>query len=84
MLKFFPRVYEDELAYSIFARYGVLNGNPSSIPTSNELFGIKDKNHSIYYPMRLDNFINQLPVEMGITSENFIKRIQSFLFLNLL
>jgi hypothetical protein len=74
MLKFFPRVYEDEIAYSIFARYGVLNGNPSSTSTSNELFGIKNKNHSIYYPVFIDNFINQLPAEMGITSENFIKK----------
>lgn len=84
MFKFFRRVYEDEIAYSIFARYGVLSGNPGFRHTSNELFGIKDKNHCIYYPMCLDNFINQLPVEMGFLPKILLKRIQSFLFLNLL
>lgn len=74
MINFFPRTYDDEIAYSIFARYGVLNGDKGSQNTTNELFGIENRTYSVYYSMHLDNFINHLPVEMGITSDSFIKR----------
>lgn len=74
MLTFFQRIYEDEIAYSIFARYDVLSGNPGFRHTSKELFGSEYINYNIYYPMRLDNFINQLPAEMGVISEDFIKK----------
>lgn len=80
MLKFFQRTYEDEIAYSIFARYGVLNGNTGFRQTSNELFGAEISSHSVYYSMYLDHLINQLPDEMGITSDSFIKENTIFPF----
>lgn len=73
MIKFLPKIYKDEIAYSIFARYSALNGNLGYIKISKELFCRNSNNFNIFYPTYIDNFINQLPVEMGITSDNFIK-----------
>jgi len=78
MLIFFVSPYPDEIAYSIFSRYDVLNGNLGFSQTSKELFGIKEKSFNIFYPSHLDNFIKLLPSDLDITSETIIGRNSIF------
>lgn len=80
MLHFFPKIYTDEIAYSIFARYDVLSGNTGCTQTTRELFGINITNFNIFYPSHLNHFVEQLPDQLGITTENFIERYSIFPF----
>ncbi|ETI89883.1 MAG: Peptide chain release factor 2, partial [Clostridium butyricum DORA_1] len=43
MMTFFPIPYEDELLYSILARYRIHSGNISLKSTSENIYRIKDK-----------------------------------------
>lgn len=72
MIKFFPKVYPDELVYSVFSRYAVLNGNISTESTSLELFGVRTASYSIFSLNHLDYFVKQLPTDLGISVESII------------
>lgn len=67
----FPRIYEDELFYSIIARYHVLTSNNNFKTTLNEVF-VKDTIiPTIEFPSRVDYFTHKL--NLNISSDYIIK-----------
>lgn len=72
MLLFLPVPYEDELLYSILARYMIRSGNTSYRNTLEEAFSNKNTVPSIYLPYNIDAFTNNLPPNLNYTSEEII------------
>lgn len=58
---FFPNMYEDELLYSVIARYHIRSGNISYIHTTQDVYGRKYVESSIYLPSNISNLISNLP-----------------------
>lgn len=74
MLTFFPTPYEDELLYSVIARYHFAVGNCDYRDTLEEIFGAKSKVPSICFPTQISFLSAQLPEGIGLTSENLINK----------
>lgn len=72
MLRYFPSPYPDEIMYSWFSRYDKKSCNESYEVTSMKLFGKKSAYLNIYYPIRLDYFIEQLPDSWNMTYMDII------------
>lgn len=70
---FFPTLYEDELLYSAIARYHIRSGNINYKHTTNDLFGRKTVNASIYLPSNITTLLNNLPVNYLYNEEYLIK-----------
>lgn len=60
MLGFFPKVYDDELLYSVFARYHVQSGNTVIKDTINDLFGRKSAYATADFPTNLTFLYKEL------------------------
>lgn len=73
MVRFFPNIYPDEIFYSIVARYHKRSGNIDFSYTSLELFGRSYKVSTIDMPNDLEFFVNQLPKNLGYTSDTIIQ-----------
>ncbi|WP_238442473.1 TniQ family protein [Desulfofalx alkaliphila] len=72
MLSFFPTPYEDELLYSVLARYHVRSGNTSSKTTMKELFGSSSITAVVELPANIDKLIERMPVNSKYTAEGLI------------
>jgi hypothetical protein len=62
VLIFFPFLYEDELLYSVLARYHRYTGNENIKTTMNDLFGTTDVCASTILPSQLGKLCERLPV----------------------
>ena len=72
MLSFFPVPYEDEILYSVFARYHIRSGNTSFKSTINDLFGSTKITAVMDLPSNLNKLIENLPVGSKYTAEYLI------------
>lgn len=77
---FFPTPYEDELLYSILARYCVQSGNPNSIQNFDDMFGTRNVIDSIELSGKLDYLIANMPINTSYTSDYFIFKHTLFPF----
>ncbi|WP_026023446.1 TnsD family Tn7-like transposition protein [Lysinibacillus boronitolerans] len=74
MIGYFPTPYEDELYYSIIARYHIHVGNLSRKHTNKELFG-KKVNINLELPMGLAHLVSQINIfSKEFTKEYFINQ----------
>ncbi|WBW98087.1 TnsD family Tn7-like transposition protein [Oceanirhabdus sp. W0125-5] len=80
MISILPPLYKDEIIFNYFGRYHNICGNNSSIHTSEELFGIKLLNKSIYHPRRLDYFCSNFHSDQDIDSDYIIENHTIFPF----
>lgn len=72
MIGYFPTPYEDELYYSIIARYHIHVGNLSRKQTNKELFG-KKVNINLELPMGLAHLVSKVSIfSKEYTKEYFI------------
>lgn len=78
---FFPTPYEDELLYSVFARYCVQSGNPNAIQNFDDMFGTRNVIASIELSGKLDALISNMPINSLYTSDYFIFKHTLFPFL---
>lgn len=78
---FFPTPYEDELLYSVFARYCVHSGNPNAIQNFDDMFGTRNVIASIELSGKLDALISNMPINSLYTSDYFIFKHTLFPFL---
>lgn len=74
MLPFFPTPYEDELLYSVCARYHKWSHNPTFPHTLFELFGSKTASAIIDFPSRLDALVSNLPEGCVLTAERILDK----------
>ena len=58
---FFPSMYEDELLYSVIARYHIRGGNKCYSYTTSDIFGRNTVKASIYLPSNISNLVENLP-----------------------
>lgn len=72
MMTFFPQPYEDELLYSILARYHIRSGNISPKATMKELFGLNTVTSVVDLPSNIDSLIENMPVGAKYTAEELI------------
>ena len=72
MLSFFPVPYEDEILYSVFARYHIRSGNTSFKSTIKDLFGSTNITAVMDLPSNLNKLIENLPLGSKYTAEYFI------------
>ena len=73
MIVFFPELYLDELAYSLFARYHVHSGNISFSSTARELFQTKDAIPNPEFFAPLSEEVRSI-ITRSSTMEDFIQR----------
>ena len=78
---FFPTPYEDELLYSVFARYCVQSGNANAIQNFDDMFGTRNVIASIEIPGKLDALISNMPLNTFYTADYFIFKHTLFPFL---
>ncbi|EKN70401.1 TnsD family transposase [Schinkia azotoformans] len=69
---FFPFVYEDELLYSILARYHNYSGNENYKTTMDELFGSNNVCATTLFPSRLNELCKRLPTSDGYSTDYLI------------
>lgn len=72
MLSFLPVPYEDEILYSVFARYHIRSGNTSFKSTINDLFDTTNITAVMDLPSNLNKLVENLPVGSKYTAEYFI------------
>lgn len=73
MVAFFPTPYpEDELLYSVLARYHVRSGNISPKATIEELFSSRSVTAVVDLPANIDSLIDNLPIGSAHTAEKLI------------
>ncbi|MCT4594726.1 MAG: TnsD family Tn7-like transposition protein [Anaeromicrobium sp.] len=73
MLKYFPRIYPEEIFYSVIARYHKHCGNVYFKSTYKDLFNKSSKGTQIDFPNNLDLVVSKLPNSINYTSESIIK-----------
>lgn len=71
-LTYFPTPYEDELLYSVIARYHYYLGNKDLKDTLKEIFGSSSKLPSFDFPSSLEYLSRQLPIMSYYTSDSLI------------
>ncbi|TGE32993.1 TnsD family Tn7-like transposition protein [Desulfosporosinus sp. Sb-LF] len=72
MRPFFPTPYEDELLYSLIARYHFLTGNSDYKDTLVEVFGSRSKIPSIHFPTNIGYLCAQFYREADCTPEQLV------------
>ena len=77
---FFPSMYEDELLYSVIARYHIRSGNMNYSHTSTDIFGRKTVKSSVYMPSNISNLIKNLPENCCIDEIDLINNHTMFPF----
>ncbi|PWU70439.1 TniQ family protein [Gracilibacillus dipsosauri] len=58
---FLPYIYEDELLYSVFARYHHYSGNENPKETMNELYGSHTTCATTLFPTNLNTLLHGFP-----------------------
>jgi predicted transcriptional regulator len=74
VLIFFPFLYEDELMYSILARYHKYSGNENSKITMDDVFGTNTLCAATILPTNLKQFTKRLPTPDSYSSEFMINK----------
>lgn len=69
---FFPTIYEDELLYSVIARYHMRSSNTNLIYSLEELFSDKSVRVNIELPGNINKLISNLPINCKYTENDFI------------
>ena len=72
MIGFFPTPHEDEILYSVLARYHQKSGNTSITATVEDLFGVKKLTAIIDFPCNLSNLISSMPVTWNFKLESLV------------
>ncbi|CAM3052976.1 TniQ family protein [Sphingomonas antarctica] len=70
----FPTVYDDELLYSIVARYGVMTGYIESSSANLDLFGTPFGHGSARAPSALDAMASRLPLGLNLDARELVTR----------
>ncbi|MBZ1329747.1 hypothetical protein FDG42_08830 [Clostridium botulinum] len=78
MISYFPKVYEDELFYSIVSRYHFYIGNVNSKATLLDIYGDINKIATIEFPSDIKSLINKLPEDLGLNEESIILNNTAF------
>lgn len=78
MLGYFPEFYEDELLYSIIARYHMVSGNQNYKTTLNDIFNCGSQIPILEFVSNLSALINKLPVKFELESKNIIQKHTMF------
>ena len=77
MITLFPKIYPDELLYSLFARYYIKTGYTAYIFAAQDLFINSKDNPDIEFMNRLNNTILNL-ITRDISFENVILKHTMF------
>lgn len=80
MITFFPVPYEDEVLYSVLARYHVRSGNTSYKATMQDLFSSISVTAVMDLPSNIHNLVNNMPLNSRYTEEYLIKNHTLFPF----
>jgi hypothetical protein len=72
LITFFPEPYEDELLYSVIARYQIRSGNVDAKSTLREVFGCTSVTAGIELPANIDTLLNSLPKSFSVTANSLI------------
>lgn len=80
MINFLPVIYEDELLYSVIARYQRMCGIFSAEALVKDLFGKKIILRSTFFPQHINNFVSNLPPNSRLTSREIIMNHTMFPF----
>jgi len=80
MLNFLPLIYEDELLYSVIARYRRMCGMLSKRALIRDMFGELYIINSSYFPQYIKAFVSNLPPTSRITTEEIIRNHTMFPF----
>jgi hypothetical protein len=80
MITFFPVPYEDEVLYSVLARYHVRSGNTSYKATMQDLFSSISVTAVMDLPSNIQNLVNNMPLNSRYTEEYLIKNHTLFPF----
>jgi len=73
MINFFPSRYQDELLYSVIARYKEQSGISSKKALSRALFCSENYRVSTLFTQNIDTLVGNLPQNHLLTAENLIK-----------
>jgi hypothetical protein len=80
MMNFLPQVYEDELLYSVLARYRRMCGMVSKAALFRDLFHEKRILTSIYFPQYLKELVDNFPPQSKLTVNEIIEKHTMFPF----
>ena len=80
MMNCFPLLYEDELFYSIIARYKRMCGITSKTALLKDLFNDEISNKSIFFPQYISLLVSNLPLASKITAKELIMNNTMFPF----
>lgn len=80
MINFLPLIYEDELLYSVIARYRRMCGMVSKRALVRDMFGELYIINSSFFPQYIKAFVSNLPPTSRITTEDIIKKHTLFPF----
>lgn len=80
MINFLPIMYEDEMLYSVMARYQRMCGMISKVALINDLFDRRVTSNSIFFPKHINALVNNLPPTSKITTNQIIKNHTMFPF----
>lgn len=72
---FFPMIYDDEILYSVVARYHSISGNTNYKITLQDLFSSQSIIPTIGFPSLLNNLSNKFPEEVRYTANYFINKL---------
>lgn len=78
MITFFPVSYDDEILYSIIARYHIQSGNISIKSTLSDLYGCSSITSVLDLPSHIDKIISNLPIDHQFTSDELIDKFTLF------
>ena len=82
MISFFPTPYEDEILYSILARYHLRSGNTSYFTTNEDLYNEGIITSSIDLPSNNDRLVDNMPKLFEYTADEIIKNYTLFNYSN--
>ncbi|MCG5252495.1 TnsD family transposase [Brevibacillus agri] len=80
MIVYFPTPFNEELLYSIIARYHKWTGEFSVHTVLQELFGVRNLVATIDLPSRIGYLVNQLPINSHLTADKFVREHTLFPF----
>lgn len=80
MMVQFPSPYEDEILYSLIARYGIRSGNTSHMAILADVFGSENFTACLEMQPGISRIISNIPVHSTITEEQLIYQNTLYLF----
>lgn len=80
MINFLPQIYENELLYSVIARYQRMCGIVSRRALMEDLYGRYFYYYSSLFPKNIQTFVDNLPITSKITVDEIIQNHTMFSF----